>query len=308
MDNRYQLIIVGGGPAGLTAATYAGRSQIKTLVLADQLGGMISFAHKVQNFPGEQEITGQALAEKMISQAKKWGAELINTRVTKIEKQENLFSVETEKNEIYQAPFILLALGTQKRKLNLPNEESFLGRGLSYCPLCDGNFFKNKKVAVSGSGDAAATTAIFLSDIAQEVYLIARRAELKCNPSWQKITQEKQNISLICSQEIIELIGQDKLTALKLKDINNETSELPIDGLFVEIGVIPSSLIAQQLEIELTTEGFIKTNQAGQTSQPGIWAAGDITDGSNGLWQAVTACAEGAIAAEDIYQQIKLSN
>jgi len=301
---QYQLIIVGGGPAGLMAATYAARNQIKTLLISDHLGGMISLAHKIQNFPGEKEITGTNLAQKMIEQAQFWKAEMIPSRVTKIEEKEN-FIVQTEQNKSYQSPFLLLALGTHKKKMNLPHEDEFIGKGLSYCALCDGHFFKDKDVAVCGSGDAAATTAVYLSQIAKTVYLIARRDDLKCNLSWKETVKKSNNIILLCNNEIIGLTGKEKLDGLKLKNPYQRKNELPLDGLFVEIGVMPSSLLAKDLNLALDKENFILINNQGQTSRKNIWAAGDITTGSNKLWQAVTACAEGAIAAESIYCHVK---
>lgn len=301
----YQLIIVGGGPAGLTAATYAARNKIKTLLISDHLGGMISLAHKVQNFPGEKEITGTNLAQKMVAQAQYWEVEMILGKVTNIQEEEDGFIVQTEQNKSYQSPFLLLALGTHKKKMNLPHEDEFIGKGLSYCALCDGHFFKDKNVAVCGSGDAAATTAVYLSQIAKTVYLIARRDDLKCNLSWEEIIKKSHNIILLRNNEIIGLTGKEKLEGLKLKNPYQGKNELPIDGLFVEIGVIPSSLLAKNLNLALDKENFILINNQGQTSRKNVWAAGDITTGSNKLWQVVTACAEGAIAAESIYRHIK---
>ena len=302
---EYQLIIIGGGPAGLTAATYAGRSGLKTLLISTQLGGGLNLAHKVQNFPGQIEIAGPELAEKMLAQAKKWSAEIITAEVVDLKKNDDYFVIQTKENKIYKSQKLLLALGTQKRKLNLPNEEKYIGRGISYCALCDGHFFKNKNVAVCGSGDAATTTAIYLSDLAKKVYLIARGENLKCNPDWQKTVQSKKNIDIICGYGIKELIGQENLTNLRLQNIQGSVQELSISGLFVEIGSMPSSLLAQKIDLELDSEGFIKIDQSGKTSQLNVWAAGDITSGSNKLWQAITAAAEGAIAADSIYKSFK---
>jgi thioredoxin reductase (NADPH) len=308
MIDSYQLIIVGGGPAGLTAAVYAGRSQIKTLLISDQLGGAINWAHKIQNFPGYIEISGQDLAEKMISQSEKWGAKVIIDQVVAIKNNKDFLEIQTKDNKIYKAENLLLALGTEKRKLDITNEERFIGRGLSYCALCDGQFFKNKIVAVCGSGDAAATTAIYLSNLAEKVYLVVRKIDLKCNPSWRKAIQGTKNIDIICQYQIDSLIGQEKLAGLRLKNTNQEIKELTVEGLFVEIGSIPASLLAQQIKLNLDPEGFIIVDQQGRTSQPNIWAAGDMTTGSNKLGQIITASAEGAIAADSIYQKIQQKN
>lgn len=302
--SSYQLIIIGGGPAGLMAATYAGRSQLRTALISAQPGGMISWAHRVNNFPAQPEITGLELSQKMIAQAEQWKVKLITAEATNLKKENGQFIVQTDDNQIFRAETLLLALGTQKRKLNLPEEEKFIGRGLSYCSLCDGQFFQGKTVAVCGSGDAAATTAIYLSDIADRVYLIARRADLKCCPSWRKAVDQRQNIEMVCPNQITALIGSGSLSKLELKEPYRNSRELAVDGLFVEIGLIPSSLIARQLDLKIDPDGFIEIQPNGQTSQEGVWAAGDITTGSNKLWQAVTAAAEGAIAANDIYKYI----
>ncbi len=308
MSQTYQLIIIGGGPAGLTAAVYARRSQLNTLVISAQPGGTIGRAHQVQNFPSHIEIKGIELAQKMIEQAEHWQAEIKLAEVASIKKENGLFLVQTDDNQIHQAEALLLALGTQKKKLNLPNEDKFLGRGLSYCALCDGHFFKNKKVIVCGSGDAAATTAIYLSDLAETVYLVARKDTLKCCPSWEKVLKERKNITILYRNQIEELKGEKQLESVKLKNPHQEKNELSVNGLFVEIGSMPSSLLAKQLGLKLDKEDYIEVSPGGRTSQAGVWAAGDITDASNKLWQAVTACAEGAIAADDIYRYFQLKD
>lgn len=305
MAERYPLIIIGGGPAGLTAGIYAGRSQIKTLLMAELPGGAIASAHRIQNFPSHQEISGLELANQMIEQAQRWQTEILIGRVDQIIRKNNGFLVTTDQGEEYQAEAILLALGTEKKKLGLPNEDKFIGKGISYCALCDGNFFKNKRVAVSGGGDAAVTMALYLAEIAQEVFLISLRPELDCSPSWHQAVTKQNNIELICGNQVTELIGSEKLAAIKLKKPYQGQAELPIEGLFVEIGSAPSSTLTAPLGLELDSEGFVKVQANGRTSQPGIWAAGDITGNSNKLRQAITACAEGAIAADDIYRSFK---
>lgn len=305
MTKHYPLIIIGGGPAGLTAGIYAGRSQIKTLLIAEQPGGMISYAHRVQNFPSHQEISGLELANRMIEQAQHWQTEILIGRVGQISRKDDGFLITTDQGEDYQAEAILLALGTEKKKLGLPDEDKFLGKGVSYCALCDGNFFKNKRVAVGGGGDAAVTMALYLAEIAEEVFLISLLPELDCSPSWYQAVTKQNKIKLICDNQVTELIGSEKLTAIKLKKPYQGQAELPIEGLFVEIGSAPSSTLTEPLGLELDSEGFVRVEANGRTSQPGIWAAGDITGSSNKLRQAVTACAEGAIAADDIYRYFK---
>lgn len=305
MAEAYPLIIIGGGPAGLTAGIYAGRSHLKTLIIAEQPGGAIGYAHRVQNFPGFPEISGLELANRLMSHLQEWPVELLTARVGQIIKKDNSFLVSTDQNQEYRAEALLLALGTEKKKLGLPDEDRFLGRGLSYCALCDGQFFKNKTVAVGGSGDAAVTMALYLAEMTNKVFLISLQPELNCNPSWYQIVKNQKKIELICDNQVMELIGSDKLSSIKLKNPYQRQTELPVEGLFVEIGSAPSTTLTAPLNLATDPEGFIEIKANGRTSQPAIWAAGDLTSGSNKLRQAITAAAEGAIAADDIYRYFK---
>lgn len=305
MVKEYPLIIIGGGPAGLTAGIYAGRSQLKTLIIAEQPGGTIGYAHRVQNFPGFPEIGGLELANRMVEHLQKWPVELLIARVGQIIKKDDGFLVTTDQNQEYRAEVLLLALGTEKRKLGLPNEDRFLGRGLSYCALCDGQFFKNKTVAVGGGGDAAVTMALYLAEMTNKVFLISLQPELNCSPSWHQAVKNQKKIELICDNQVTELIGSENLSGIRLKNPYQQQTELPIDGLFVEIGSAPSTTLTEPLNLATDSEGFIKIKANGRTSQSGIWAAGDLTSGSNKLRQAITAAAEGAMAADDIYRYFR---
>jgi thioredoxin reductase (NADPH) len=302
-SNIYDLIIVGSGPAGLTAGIYASRYKLKTLIIGKINGGLMVEAHKICNFPTEECISGIELTEKMVKNAKAQGAEIVNKEITKIEEaQEGLFKLISSEGREFFSRTIILAYGTVHRRLGLPNEEKLLGRGISYCATCDGMFFKNKKVAVVGGSDSALTAALYLSEIAEKVFLIYRREKLRGEPVWIEKVYQSKNIEVILNTQVVELIGENKLEEIKLSN----GSQLEINGLFIEIGTEPVKYdFIKELKIETDEDGYLKVNQAQQTSKLGIWAAGDLTTGSNYFRQIITACAEGAIAAESVFKYLK---
>lgn len=304
-SQHYHLIIVGSGPAGLTAGIYAARYRLKTLIIGRKQGGTVSYAHKVCNFPGEPEISGEKLAQKIQNHAHSFGAQIKLEEVVEIQKKEDNFQLITNLENSYQSKTVLLASGTKRRRLGLEDEDKLLGKGVSYCATCDGRFFKDKKVAVIGGSDAACTAALYLSDIASRVYLIYRRNELRCMPSWQKEIKKKDNITVIYKTNITALIGEESLQAVKLDNPYQESGELEVDGLFIEIGSVPNNSIAKKVGVKTAKDGYIKVNQAQKTNIKGTWAAGDITTASDNFKQVVTACAEGAIAARNVYSYLQ---
>ncbi len=296
---EYDVIIIGSGPAGLTAGIYCGRYLLKTLIIGELLGGEISEAHKVCNFPSQKEITGIELSMKMLDQVKSLGVEVKQERVEEIKKEDN-FIIKTNSEE-YSAKKIILAVGRKKRKLNVPGEDKFLGKGVSYCATCDGAFYKDKIVAVVGGSNAALTAALLLEEYATNVYIIYRREKFfRAEPTWIKLVEESKKITPIFNSEVMEIIGKDKVEKIKL----NNSKEIKVDGVFVEIGFEPDEAIPKQLGIE-TENGYIITNKEQKTNIKGVFAAGDATN--NVLKQAITACSEGAIAAQSAYEEIKKS-
>ena len=293
----YDLIIIGAGPAGLTAAIYAARYKVKALVIGEQLGGMASEAHEICNFPTHNKITGEALAEKMNEQVKNLGVEIIQDSVISIEKIDSMFNLKTNLKE-YLAKKIILAMGSEKRKLELENESNFIGKGVSYCATCDAPFFRNKIVGVIGGSNSALTAALLLSKFADKVYIIYRQDNFfRAEKMWVEEVENNDKIKMIFNSNVTELKGDNVLEGVKL---DNE-QELKLDGLFIEIGSIPSVKLAESLGIELE-ENYIKTDKEQKTNVKGIFAAGDITN--NPLKQIITACAEGAIAANSAHLEI----
>ena len=296
----YDLIIVGGGPAGLTAAIYSARNKIKTLVLAKDKG-VLSYATNIENYPGFRSISGIELVEKFKEQAKEFGAEINETEVLRISKIDSKFEVET-REQAYEGKAIILALGTEKARLNIEGEDKFVGKGISYCAICDAPFFKNKIVAVVGGSNSAATSALELAQHAKKVYIIYRKERMRCEEILSKKLDEK-GVEII-PNSIVKKVEGDKVLKRVVINRGGKEERLELDGLFIEIGYVPSSAIAKNLGVKLDNN-FIKVNNKMETNIEGVFAAGDITTGSGGLRQIVTACAEGAIAATSAFKYLK---
>lgn len=291
---EYDVIIIGAGPAGLTAAIYAARYKLKTLVIGQLAGGIASEAWEICNFPTYERVKGFDLMQKMISQVKDLGVEVLNEEVKEVKK--NL--VLTNKKE-YSAKKIIIATGTQRKRLELPREKEFLGKGISYCATCDGGFFKDKIAGVIGGSDAALTAALLLSRFAKKVYIIYRKEKFfRAEPAWVDEVKKEKKIEPIFNSEVAELIGEKKLEKIKL----NTGKEVILDGLFIEIGSNPNSELAKKMGVK-TKEGYILTDERMRTNVSGVFACGDVVESE--LKQIITACAQGAIAANCAYEEIQ---
>ncbi len=293
----YDVIIVGAGPAGLTAAIYACRANLKVLVLeAMTYGGQIINTPSIENYPALFKVSGFDFATNLYNQAKELGSEIKFEKVVKIipgkEKK-----VITSTNS-YKAKAIIIATGAVSRKLNLPNEDEFVGKGISYCATCDGNFYKGQVVAVNGGGNTAFEDAIYLADIAKKVYLIHRRNEFRADASLVEQAKKKKNIEFILNSKIIKLNGDDKLSSITL----NNNKELNIDGLFIAIGKVPETNNFASV-VKTTKDGYFESNEECLTNQEGIFVAGDAREKE--LRQLVTATSDGAIATTNAIKYIK---
>jgi len=294
----YDLIIIGAGPAGLTAGIYAGRYLLNTLIIGKLPGGTISEAYKVCNFPSYKSISGIELTKKMTEQVKDLGIEIKQEEVKEI-KRNKIFEIKTN-NSIYKTKKIILATGTEKRKLNVKGEEKFLGKGISYCATCDAEFFKNKIIAVVGGSNAALTSSLLLSEYAKKVYIIYRKGNFfRAESKWIKQVEKNKKIEIIFNANIKEIYGKEKVEKIKL----NNGGDLKVDGVFVEIGSVPNEKFSKQLRLK-TEKGYIIADKKQKTNISGVFAAGDITN--NHLKQIITACGEGAIATASAYEEIKL--
>lgn len=295
----YDIVVIGGGPAGLTAAIYARRANKNVLVLeAQAFGGQIISTLKIDNYPGLYNISGMDFANNLEEQAKALGATLKYEKAIEINTKE--MEVVTVKN-VYKTKAIILALGVKPRKLDLPNEEELIGKGISYCATCDGNFFKNKVVAVNGGGNAALEDALYLTDIAKKVYLIHRRDTFRAEDKTVSMLKKKDNITFVLNSNITSINGKDHLESVEVTDNEGNKNVIEVDGLFEAIGQIPenSNIID---ELELDQFGYIVTDENMHTNLPHIYAAGDIRQKT--LRQLTTATADGSIAATEAIKDI----
>ncbi len=302
----YDLIIIGTGPAGLTASIYASRYRLNHLVIGSQEGGALSWAAKIENYPGFKEISGLDLTNKMMDQVKSLGAEVLIQEVIGVERKDSVFEVKISGEQTFQAKTLIVASGTERRKLNVPGESKYVGRGVSYCTTCDGAFFKGKVVAVVGGSNAAAMGAYYLSSIASKVYLIYRRQPLRAEPIWQERIQGESKIEIIYETNVTEILGdEDKVNGVKLDKPYQGSQQLSLEGIFIEIGGIPGTELVKSLGVELDEGGFIKVSSAMETNIEGLFAAGDVANATGEFHQIVTATAEGALAANNLYKYLK---
>ncbi len=298
----WDLIIVGSGPAGLTAGIYAARYKLKTLIIGKGLGGAASEASKIENWPGIKEISGLDLMNTFKEHVSSFGVKVVPENVVDI-RGAKVFEVETEANKRFKSKTVILALGTERRKLNIPGEDEFLGRGVSYCAVCDAPLFRGKTVAVIGGRNAAAMAALLLAQYADKVYIIYRRAKLRCDPIFCDRIKNKK-IEVVYNALPKEVLG-DALVRSLIIDKKGKGQKIKLDGVFVEIGSIPSTDLTKKLKLKLYKEGFIVVKEDMSTNVRGVFAAGDITTGSSKLRQIVTAAAEGAIAADSVFNYLQ---
>ena len=296
----YDIIIVGAGPAGLTAAIYGRRASKKVLVLeAKSYGGQIINTLDIENYPAESHISGFDFATQLYNQAKDLGAEIIFEKVVEI-KNEKEKEVITTKNK-YLGKTIILATGSENRKLNLEKENDLVGKGISYCATCDGAFYKNKNVAVVGGGNTALEEALYLTDLANKVYLIHRRDEFRGEESTLNLLKMKDNIEFIYNSNVTKLNASEKLESIEVTNKDGSTKKIDVDGLFFAVGRIPENENFAKL-INLDNSGYIIAGEDCNTNVPGIFVAGD--NRTKEVRQLVTATSDGAISATSAIKYI----
>lgn len=305
VNKIYDIAIIGSGPAGFSASIYASRYKLSNIVFGKMLGGTISEAHKVCNYPGVSDITGFDLGMRFYEQAKELGGEHSSEHIIDIKKEGEVFKLLTDAQKEYVAKTVILGIGTNRNKLNLANEDKFLGKGISYCATCDAMFYKDKTVVVVGGSNAATMAASMLSDVAKKVYIIYRGTELRGEPMWIDQAKKKENIEIIYTTILIGLEGEEKLERVKLSRAYNGSDYLETDGVFVEIGSVPNVDLATKLGLQLDEMKYIQVGENQSTSLGGVWAAGDCTSASNRFRQVITAASEGSIAANSIYGYLK---
>lgn len=290
------IIIIGAGPAGLTAGIYAARAGKSSIILeSDYFGGQIATSPEVENYPSIKKISGFELANNMVEQAADLGVEMDIDRITALTaEQDGSFTLSGE-NGKYKAKSVIIACGAKNRQLGLPKEKAFIGSGISYCALCDGAFFKDKIVAVNGGGNTALEEAIYLTTHCAKVYIIHRRDEFRGEDKLVKQLKKKSNIEFVLDSEIIELLGEDRLTGIKvINKKTEETREIMLDGLFVAIGKAPDSKYLSDM-ITLDENGYIIAGEDCKTKIEGVFVAGDCR--TKAVRQLTTATADGTVAS-----------
>ena len=300
----YDIIIIGSGPAGLSAAIYAQRACLDTIVIEKNgiSGGQVMNTWEVDNYPGFPGVTGFELSRQFREHANKLGARVVQDEVVQVELSGNVKKVVCEE-ETYEARCVILASGAHHRTLEVPGEEELRGAGVSYCATCDGAFFRGRTVAVVGGGDAALEDAIFLARMCEKVYIVHRRDKLRGAKRLQERLQALENIEFVWNSETVAIEGNAQVEALRLRQTKTgEERRLDVDGVFIAVGIAPESeLYAGQLELD--EQGYIRADESGQTSVPGVFAAGDVR--TKALRQILTAASDGAncVASAERYLQ-----
>lgn len=295
------MIIVGAGTAGLSAAIYAQRSGLKALVLeGNAYGGQIVNTPDIENYPGIAHISGFDFATNLYQQALDLGVKVQYEKVVEVIDDGEIKTVKTTKNE-YQTKALILATGLVRRHIGLPNEDRFMGKGVSYCATCDGAFFKNKVVAVNGGGNVALEDAQYLADLCEKVYVIHRRDAFRAEQAEINRILEKKNIECVYDSTVTKLNGNDHLESIEVRDKEGNTRQLDVAALFVAIGQIPLNEAFKNI-VDLDESGYIKADELGYTNHPGIFAAGDCRVKS--LRQLATAASDGANAATSAYHYL----
>lgn len=311
-NELWDVIIVGTGIAGLSAGMYCGRFNLKTLVIGEMPGGIITTTHLVENYPGIVSITGADMGSVFLEHAQKFGAKLEFSRVTAIEKivpakqngvQETgrgIFKVRTPSGE-FTGRTVIIATGTEHKKLGTPGEKEFNGKGVSYCALCDAAFFKGKTVCIVGGGDSSAIEALILADQCKKVFMFVRKDVLRAEPINHKKVMESKNIEVRFNTEVAEVYGSQKAEGIVLKS----GERIALDGVFVAIGHTALSAVARDLGVDLDKVGQIKINRRSETNIEGVYAAGDVTD--TDFKQAITGASEAVTASYHAYQYLQNS-
>lgn len=299
----YDVIIIGAGPAGLTAGLYSIRNGLKTAVISKDIGGTANSILSLENWPGYSG-NGAVLMKQFYDQLKKYEGIKIMTKDVESVKQDpktKEFLIRTKKDE-FSCKALILATGTERRKMKIPGEQELTGRGVSYCVTCDAFFFKGKTVAVIGGSDCAATSALALTDLAKKVYVIYRGEKLRCEELTTDRLEDKKNAELVYNAIPTKINGKEKVESIEINQ-KGKKQEIKVDGIFVEVGSTPLTNFLKELNVKMDKEGYIIVDEEMSTSVKGIFAAGDITH--HKLKQVVVASGQGAIAAKSAYEYLK---
>lgn len=302
-ENIYDLIIIGAGPAGLTAGIYASRRKLKNLILTKDIGGQAATIPHLVNYPGVEQIDGFTITDTMKNQAAKFGSEFVYEEATNVTKKADNFIVTTIADKKYQAQSLILSFGVTPRNLDVPGEKEFTGKGVTYCANCDAPLFKNKVVAVVGGGNSALDAAEYLSKIAEKVYLIHRRNEFRGEEVLIEKVKNSPNVELLLESVITKIKGNKFVESIDVQNVTTqEIKNIPLNGVFVEIGHVVNSTPIKEA-VKLDSKNQIVIDEYCRTNETGIFAAGDITNGD--YKQVIIAAGEGAKAALSAYKYLQ---
>ena len=298
----YDVIIIGAGPAGYTAAMYAARFELKTLIIANVDGGTLTQTHLIENWPGVKSATGYDLSMSIADHAKSMGTETVSAIATKVCKDGDLYKIETDDKKEFNSKTVVICTGTEHRKLGLESEKKLTNKGVSYCATCDGAFFKDEVVCIIGGSDSAIKESLLLSEYAKKVYVIYRGENIRPEPINRKRMQNKDNIELITKANVVEILGEKEVDGVVL----DTGQKIDLKAVFIAIGGTPQSSLVKDLSVNLNEKNEIIINKYAQTNVGGLFAAGDVTDSH--FKQAIVSASEGSNAANSAFEYIKSKN
>ena len=301
LEKTYDLIVLGGGPTAIGCAIYAARFALDVLVIGKIFGGLIATTHLVENYPGITSTSGQGLMDMFKDHMNSLSIPYITDEIRSIENADEHFILHSFFQK-FKAKSVVIATGSERKKLGIPGEEDFAGRGVSYCATCDGPFYKDKTVCVVGGSDSAAKEALFLSQNVKKVYIIYRGEEIRAEPINKKRVEENRKIEIIYRTNIVEIKGDNTVKSV----IFDNGTEFEVDGVFIEVGSIPNSDLAKRIGVKTNEKNEIIINRKSETNIPGVFAAGDVADAP--FKQAITGVAEGVVAAYSAFDHIKEMN
>jgi thioredoxin reductase (NADPH) len=301
----YDVLIVGLGCAGYTAAVYSARYKLKTFIVGLEEGGMGATAAEVGNWPGIIEIRGPDLMDNFKKHALSF--EEVTQKIARVEKIEKIpggFKMTLQSGESVEGKAVILATGSSKKHLGVPGENELSGKGVTYCATCDAFFYRKKVVAVIGGGDSAVEGAAIAAQVADKVYLVHRRKEFRAEPYWIEKVQKSPNIIMVLENAVAEIQGTERVTGIKLQKPFEGSDVLTLNGVFIEIGSTPATKLATDLGCEVDAKGYLKVSAAQQTTVPGVFGAGDVTNASNYFAQFATAAGEASVAANSVFNYL----
>ncbi len=305
LSKIFDTIVIGTGAAGMTAAIYAKRYNLDVLLIGEKRGGTATEAFKIENYPGFPEITGLDLMEKFRAHVEKLGVPVKDQGVTKLAREGETIALSTADREVLKCRTLILALGTRRKKLEVPGEQEFTGKGVAYCATCDAPLFKGKTVAVVGGGDAATMAAVLMTQYAPKVYLLVRGEALKGEPIWIERATKHEKIEIIYQTQVAKVIGDKMVGGIELDKPYQGKKSLAVQGVFVEVGARPATELAKEFGVELNERWRIKVDNEQHTNLAGVFAAGDVTDKTGNFEQIVNSAAQGAQAAYSAFQYLQ---